>query len=157
MSSGLYVAYNAAVPTTAAMVKVSTGTAIKTLLQVTAPSTRQLTIVEWGITFDGSPAAIQCELINTTTVAGGTPTAVTPTVLTAGAPASLATAGWSPTTEGTVVATTRVFDHQILSTNNYKWESSLGRESIVDVSQVIRVRVTAAAAVNATCWIKWEE
>lgn len=152
-----YLAYNAAVPTTAAMVHVSTGTAIKTLLQITAPSTRRLTIVEWGITFDGSPSAIVTELIGTTTVAGGTPTAVVPTVLTPGAPAALAVAGFSPSTEGTVVATTRSFDYQKLSVNNYKWEWSLGREPILDVSQVLRVRVTAAAAVNAICWIRWEE
>jgi len=152
-----YKAYNAAVPTTAAMTAVATGTAIKTLLQVTAPSTRQLVIVSWGITFTGTPAAIACELINTTTVAGGTPTAVTPSIETPGGAASLATAGFSPGTEGTVVATCRVFDHQILSTNNYSYEFSLGREPILDVSQVLRVRTTSAASVNAICWIRWEE
>lgn len=152
-----YIAYNAAVPTTAAMVHVATGNAIKTLLQVTAPSTRQLTIVEWGITFDGAPSAIVTELINTTTVAGTGMTAVTPSVLTPGAPASVATAGWSPSAEGSVAATTRTFDYQKLSTNNYKWEWSLGREPILDVSQVLRVRVTAAVTVNAICWIRWEE
>lgn len=152
-----YIAFNAAVPTTAAMTAVSTGTAIKTLLQLTAPSTRQLTIVAWGITYTGAPSAIATELINTTTVAGGTPTAVTPSVLTPGAPVSVATAGFSPGSEGTVVATCRVFDHQILSTNNYSYEFSLGREPILDVSQVLRVRVTAAVAVNAICWIRWEE
>ena len=144
-----YIAFNAAVPTTAAMTAVSTGTAIKTLLQ--------LTIVAWGITYTGAPSAIATELINTTTVAGGTPTAVTPSVLTPGAPVSVATAGFSPGSEGTVVATCRVFDHQILSTNNYSYEFSLGREPILDVSQVLRVRVTAAVAVNAICWIRWEE
>lgn len=157
MSGDLYIVYNAAVPTTAAMVHVSTGTAIKTLLQVTAPSVARLTIVQWGITFDGSPAGIVCELINTTTVAGGSPTAVTPTILTDGAPASQATAGFSPSTEGTVVATTRTLDYQKMSTNNYKWEWSLDSQPIVKASDVLRVRVTAAAAVNAICWISWKE
>jgi hypothetical protein len=152
-----YIAFNAAVPTTAAMTAVATGTAIKTLLQVTAPSTRRLTVVRWGITFTGSPSAIQVELIHTTTVAGGSPTAVTPTILTDGAPASLATAGFSPSSEGTVVATTRVFDTQILSTNNYSYEFSLGREPILPVSGVLRVRTTSAASVSATCWVAWEE
>lgn len=152
-----YLVYNAAVPTTAAMTHVSTTTSLKTMLQVTAPSTRQLTIVEWGLAVDGAPNAIVCELINTTTVAGGTPTSVTPTPLIPGTPASLATAGFSPATEGTVVATTRMFDYVKLSTNGYKWEWSLGREPILDASQVLRVRVTAAAAVNMICWIRWEE
>src|SRR5829696_1689257 len=105
------------------MVPVATGTAIKTLLQGTAAASRRLMIIEWGITFDGTPAAVQCELIQTTTVAGGTPTAVTPTLVDAG-DAALSTWGFSPATEGTVVATTKVYDSQILSTNNYQkvWE-----------------------------------
>jgi hypothetical protein len=153
----MYIAYNAAVPTTAAMVHVSTGTAIKTLLQLTAPAAPRITVVEWGITFDGAPSAIVCELIETTTVAGTGMTAVTPTPLTDGAPASLVTAGFSPSAEGTVAATTRTFDYQKLSVNNYKWEWSLGREPIIKVSSVLRVRVTATAAVNAICWIRWTE
>lgn len=157
MAQPQYIAYNAAVPTTAAPVHVATGTAIKTLLQLTAPSTKQLNIVQWGISVDGSPNAVVCELINTTTVAGTGMTAVTPTVLTPGAPAALGVAGWSPSAEGTVAATTRTFDYVKLSSNAYKWEWSLGREAILDVSQVLRVRVTAAVSVNAICWIQWEE
>ena len=148
--------FNAAVPTTAAMVKVSTGTAIKTLLQGTAAATRRLMIIEWGITFDGTPAAIQCELIQTTTVAGGTPTAVVPAMVDA-SEATLSTWGFSPATEGTIVATTRVYDSQILSTNNYQKVWELGQEPIVAPSQVIRVRVLAAAAVNALCWVRVAE
>lgn len=153
----LYSAYNTAVPTTAAGTVVSTGTAIKTLLQLTCPSGTQAYIVEWGISFDGNPSAIKTELINTTTVAGGTPTAVTPAVLTPGGPVSKLTAGFSPTTEGTVVATCRVFDYQLLSTNTYVKQWPLGYEPVLDVSQVVRVRVTAAVAVNAICYIVWRE
>lgn len=151
-----YVVFNAALPTTAAMVKVSTGTAIKTLLQGTAASTRQMRLVEWGITFDGTPAAIQCELIQTTTVAGGTPTAVTPTLFDA-SDAALSTWGFSPATEGTIVATTRIYDSQILSTNNYQKVWELGQEPVVAASQVVRIRVIAAAAVNALCWVRFVE
>jgi hypothetical protein len=151
-----FIVFNAAVPTTAVMVPVSTGTAIKTLLQGTAASSRRLMIVEWGITFDGTPAAVQCELIQTTTVAGGTPTAVTPTLLDA-ADAALSTWGFSPATEGTVVATTRVYDSQILSTNNYQKVWELGAEPVVAASQVIRIRVDAVTAVNALCWIRFAE
>jgi len=152
-----YIAYNAAVPTTAAMSPVATGTSIKTLLQLTAPSTRQLLILEWGISFDGNPSAIKTELINTTTVAGGTPTAVTPSVLTPGGPPSLATAGFSPSSEGSVVATCRVFDNPVLSANTYVKQWPLGYEPVVDVSQVVRIRVTAAVTVNALCYIAWRE
>lgn len=151
-----YLVFNAAVPTTAVMTKVSTGTAIKTLLQGTAASTRRVAIIEWGITFDGSPAAIACELIQTTTVAGGSPTAVVPTLVDS-SDAALSVWGFSPTSEGTIVATTRVYDSQILSTNNYQKVWELGSEPIVAASQVIRIRVHAAAAVNALCWVRFAE
>lgn len=153
----LYQAFNAVPPTTAVMTSVATGTAIKTLLQLTAASTGQLIIVAWGISFSGTPSAIPVELIHTTTVAGGSPTAVTPTILTDGAPASAATAGHSPTSEGSIVGTTRVFDSAILTTNTYAWEWSLGREPIVPVSGVLRIRTSSAATVNALCWIRWAE
>lgn len=153
----LYRVYNAAVPTTAVMTAVSTGTSIKTLLQVTAPSAPRITLVKWGIEFDGAPSAIRAELINTTTVAGGSPTAVTPTVMRDGSPPSLCTAGFSPSSEGSIVATCKVFDTHILSANSFAYEWSLGREVVLGASQVVRIRVLAAAAVNAICFLEYEE
>jgi hypothetical protein len=54
-------------PTTAAPAPVTTGTAIKTLLQIATPSTEDIAIVAWGIDFDGTAAAapIKVELIDT--------------------------------------------------------------------------------------------
>ena len=54
-------------PTIAAQAVVTTGTAIKTLLQVKASATTTFKIKEWGISFDGSAAAtpIKCELLET--------------------------------------------------------------------------------------------
>lgn len=152
-----YIVYNSAVPTTACMTLVATGTTIKTLLQLTAASTRRFTVVKWGIEFTGTPAAIQVELIHTTTVAGGSPTAVVPTILTDGAPAALTTAGFSPTSEGSVAATCRVLDSHVLSSNTFVWEWSLGREAVIPVSGVLRVRVIAAVTVNALCFVQFEE
>src|SRR5690242_19001520 len=126
--AALYKVYNAAVPTTAAMVSVASGTAVKTLLQLTAPSTNDIQIVSWGIDFDTVPTAlVKCELINTTTVAGTGATAVIPTPV-ADAGASASTAGFSRSAEGTVVATTRVFDYKSMWSNCYAWEWSQGRE-----------------------------
>jgi hypothetical protein len=58
---------NTAMPTTAAPVPVTTGTAIKTLLQIATPATEDMVVVAWGITFDGTAAAapIKCELVQT--------------------------------------------------------------------------------------------
>lgn len=153
----LYKVYNAAVPTTAAMASVASGTALKTLLQLTAPSTNDLVIVAWGIDFDTVPTAVvKAELINTTTVAGTGATAVTPTPV-ADAGASSATAGFSPTAEGTVVATTRVFDQKNLWSNSYAWEWSLQREPELQASNVLRVRVTTATTINCLTWIMYVE
>lgn len=156
--SNLYRVMNAAVVTTAAPVSVASGTAIKTLLQLTAPSTNDLTIISWGIDFDTVPtAAVKVELINTTTVAGGTPTAVVPTPIADAGAASGATAGFSPATEGTVVATTRTLDYKTLWSNSYAWEWSQGREPELAASQVLRVRVTTSVTINALCWILYDE
>src|SRR3972149_369731 len=69
----LYLLPNGPMPTTAAQAVVTTGTAIKTMLQVklNASATGRAKVVEWGISFDGSTAAtpIKCELLTTGAVA----------------------------------------------------------------------------------------
>lgn len=166
MAEKLYQAYNGVAPTTAAQVAVTTGTAIKTLLQLSTPSTRGISIVEWGISFDGSAAAtpIKCELFGCTGAATVTtlnaadmvklsvPTGEA-TVLTLGT----ANSGFTASSEGTV-ANCRMFDCAFVApTNQYVKQWPLGREPTCDVSTFVRVRVTAAAAVNAYCWIAWSE
>lgn len=162
--ANLYIAANGASPTTAAQVPVATGTSIKTLLQIATPATENLKVVEWGISFDGSAAAtpIRVELLQTD-VAATTGTSLTPTIYTPdSAPASLCVGGtaatcFSPTVEGTITAT-RVFDVQFIApTNQYVKQFPLGREPAVPVSKFLRVRVTAAASVNAYCYVVWEE
>lgn len=157
-----YIVFNGVTPTTAAQVVVTTGTAIKTLLQVATPATTGITIIEWGISFDGSAAAtpIKCELLQTDVAA--TVTSATPTIWGTDTTASLcvggtAATGYTGSAEGTITAT-RVFDAQLLAPTNQYWKQfPLGREPIVPVSKFLRVRVTAAAAVNAYCYIAWEE
>ena len=159
----VYMAANGVNPTTAALVPVTTGTAIKTMLQVATPATFGLTIVAWGISFDGFVAAlpIRCELLQTDVAA--TVTSVTPTKW--GNPndqASLcvggaAATGHTATVEGTIAATS-IFDVQFVApTNQYVYEFSLGREAVVPPSKFLRIRSTAAAAVNAYAWIRWSE
>ena len=161
--ANLYIAANGASPTTAAQVVVTTGTSIKTLLQVATPSTENLKIIEWGISFDGSAAAtpIKVELLQTDVAA--TVTSLTPTVYSPdNAPASLcvggtSATGYTATAEGTITAT-RMFDVQLIApTNQYVKQFPLGREPLVPVSKFLRIRVTAGAAVNAYCYIVWEE
>lgn len=162
----LYWAANGAAATTAALTPITTGTAIKTLLQVATPSTRSIKVVEWGISFDGSTAAtpIRCELIQTdvaATVTAHVAAGVQP-YTDPNAPASLMTLGTSATgytasAEGTIAAT-RTGDVQLVPpTTLYVKQWPLGREFAVPISKFLRVRVTAAAAVLAYCYIVWEE
>jgi hypothetical protein len=155
--SSLYIAYNGPNPTTAAIPVIATGTAIRTLLQISTPSTRQISVVEWGISFDGSPSAIKAELIQTDVAAGVMP------YNNSGAAASLVTLGTGNTgfwvsgmAEGSTTVT-RVFDTQILSTNTYVKQWPLGLEPEVAVSKFLRVRVTGAVSVGAICYIVWKE
>lgn len=166
MPEKLYQAYNGAGPTTAAQVPVTTGTAIKTLLQLATPSTESLYIVEWGISFDGSAAAtpIRCELLTCTGAAtvtafgAGDITQLTDPL----GPASLVTlgtsaSGFTASAEGTP-ATVDVIDAQFVApTGQYIKQFPLGREPTCAISRFVRIRVTAAAAVNAYAYVIWGE
>lgn len=161
-----YITFNGANPTTAALAPVTTGTAIKTLLQIATPSTRPLCVVEWGISFDGSTAATpgKIELIQTD-VAATVTAAVAAGVMPhndPNAPASLVTlsttaTGYTATSEGTTTVT-RVLDYQLIApTGQYVKQFPLGREPAVPISKFLRVRVTFGAAVNAVTYVVWEE
>lgn len=166
MAAKLYKAFNGPSPTTAAQVAVTTGTAIKTLLQIATPSTEMLRVVEWGISFDGSAAAtpIKVELIDTD-VAATVTAHVAAGLVKVNAPndvASLMTlgtaaTGYTASAEGSITAS-RVLDAQLIApTAQYVIQYPLGREPEVAVSRFLRVRVTAGAAVNALCFVTWEE
>jgi hypothetical protein len=151
-------------PTTAAQAVVTTGTAIKTLLQIKPFNICR--IVEWGISFDGSSAdtPIKCELLDTGTVFG-TVTAsadadVTKMEGTAQAVASVAgltlgtsATGYTCTSEGTITSV-RMFDAQLVApTNQYIKQFPLGKEPICIIGNAVRIRVTAGTAVNAYCYM----
>jgi hypothetical protein len=162
----LYKAFNGPSPTTAALAKVTTGTAIKTLMQIATPSTESLRIVEWGISFDGSAAAtpIEVELIDTN-VAATVTAFVAADIVKLNAPNDVGTlmtlgtaaSGYTSTAEGTITSA-RLLDYQLIApTGQYIIQYPLGREPAVAASRFLRIRVTAPAAVNAVAYICWEE
>lgn len=162
----LYFAANGARPTTAALTPVTTGTSIKTLLQIATPSTRGIKVVEWGISFSGFAAAapIRCELIDTdvaATVTAHVAAGVQP-YNDAGAPASLMTlgttaTGYTSSSEGSITASRYGDVQQISPAGSYMRQWPLGREFVVGVSRFLRVRVTAPVAVDAYTYLVWEE
>jgi len=161
-----YTAWNGAAPTTAALVPVTTGTAIKTLLQIATPSTLELEVVQWGISFDGTTfgAKIRCELIETDVAATVTAHGATGIVRVTDPPglASQVTLGTTATGftasgEGTTTAS-RLLDYQLVDQSSaYSYTWSLGNYPIIAASKFLRVRVTATAAVNAAAFVTWQE
>lgn len=163
----LYTIYNAPMPTTAGIVAVTTGTAIKTLLQIKPFNVCR--IVEWGVSFDGSAAAtpVKVELIDTGTVFGTVTASADADVMKMdgdeGAVASVAgltlgtsATGYTCTSEGSITAT-KIFDAQFVApTNQYLKQFPLGREPKCKIGNAVRIRVTAGAAVNAICYMVLE-
>jgi hypothetical protein len=156
---------NGAMPTTAAPVKVTTGTAIKTMLQVKLASGVTGKVVEWGISFDGSAAAtpIECELVETGTVFATVTASVAADITrlnpleqdptTAYIVVGTTATGYTSTGEGSTTAT-REMDFQLVApTNQYVKQFPLGREPIVNAASALRIRVTAGTAVNCYCYV----
>lgn len=160
---------NATGVTTAAPVKQPTGTTVRTMLQV-LNADYPLSVVEWGISFDGYSAAtpVECELLTTGTVA-----ATMTTALAAGDLApfnqealsnvvsnmgfTLSTTGTSfsstTTTEGSIT-TSRQGDAQLVApTNQYVKQFPLGQGFYVPATSVLRIRVTTATTVSAYCYV----
>jgi hypothetical protein len=163
----LYLIANGPMQTTAAFAPVTTGTAIKTLLQVEPSATVVAKIKEWGISFDGSAAAtpIKVELIETDVAATVTASATADitkldgNALSGGNPVTnliqvgTANTGYTSSSEGTITAV-RNFDLQLVApTNQYVKQFPLGLEPVIQVSKFARIRVTAPAAVNAYCYM----
>lgn len=161
----LYLFANGASPTTAAQVVVTTGTTIKTLLQMKGVTAVQFKVVEWGISFDGSAAAtpIKCELLETGTVFATVTAAVAADIVKYDNPnnptsttyfsVGTAATGYTATAEGTITAS-RMFDVQLVApTNQYVKQFPLGREPMVNADSALRIRTTAGTAVNAYCYV----
>lgn len=157
-----YKIYNGAMPTTGMFPAVTTGTAIKTMLQVATPATRQLQIVSWGYTLNGPPNGA-IELIQTdvaATVTAHVPSGVQP--LDPNAPASLVTlgtgaTGYTATVEGAITAA-RLFDEGILTATNqglwkYDYQFLPSEAAIVPVSKFLRVRCLMGSAVNMITYV----
>lgn len=157
-------------PTTAAQQSVTTGTAIKTMLQIATPSTRQIQLIAWGFTIDDVPGADGVvELLQTdvaATVTAHVASGVQP--LDPNAPASMMTlstsgTGYTASAEGSTTAA-RVFDAVSLSsttgesglTYSYQWMPD--ERPIVAVSRFLRVRATTpTTAVDMRTFIVWDE
>jgi len=167
-----YLVYNAAMATTAAQASVSTGTTIKTMLQVATPATRQIEVLSWGYTSDDVPGADGViELLQTdvaATVTAHVASGIQP--LDPNGVASLCIGGTTATGftasgEGSITAT-RMFDVVSLSTTSaeaapflsYVRDFMPDERPVIPISKFLRVRVTCpTTAIDLRCWIVFRE
>lgn len=166
-----YITWNGPAPTTAAQQSVTTGTAIKTMLQLATPSTRQIQLISWGFSIDDPPGADSVvELLQTdvgATITQHVASGIQP--LDPNAPASLldisstTKTGYTSSNEGTVTAT-RVFRAVSLSSVSgesplvYEYQWMPDERPIVAVSKFLRVRATTpTTAVDMRCFIVFDE
>lgn len=163
----LYKIFNGPAPTTASQVAVTTGTTIKTLLQVKPGATQVMRLIEWGFSGDASAAATPgivelcvTDVAATVTahvaagihkydsaaLAGGDPTTNLFSVGTT-------STGYTASAEGTVGAVRQSDVQLIAPTNQYVFQFPLGREFIVNPAEFMRIRVKFGAAINAICYV----
>jgi hypothetical protein len=171
MAEKTYAVMNGAAPGVASAAPITTGTAIKTMIQLaTNTTTPAIRYVEWWVEFDGSTAAtpIKVELMRHTTAPQTTLTAyVTADIARVNDPnapvSSLqlgaALSGYSNTTTEVTPTGTPVSleTHFVPPTSGIYVQFPLGREPEVQVSAFSRVRTTAGAAVNCYAGLMWAE
>lgn len=154
-------------PTTAARVAVTTGTTIKTMLQLKPFNSGK--IIAWGWSGDASAAATpgKVELIETGTVFGTVTASADADAkpLSANEDAAMSVAGltlgtsatgYTCTSEGTITAVKTFDTQQLPPTGPYIYQFPLGQEPKLIIGQCYRIRNHFAAAINAICWIEVE-
>lgn len=168
----LYKAYNGPGPTSAQQLAVTSGTSIKTMLQLATPATADLKIKAWGITHDGhaSCTSFSAELITHAT-GGATVTAYSAgdiTALNAEATdlasnvviSSTTNGGYTSTNEQTLTAVDVLDSVYLVPTtaDRHIMQWPLGEWPVMAISRWLRIRVTAAGnATNVRCWVEWGE
>lgn len=164
-----YLFANGPMQTTSAFVKVTTGTSIKTMLQMKGAIPYE--IVEWGWSFDGSAAATpgMVELVETGTVFGTVTAYATADITRLDAAALLfgdptassvvfnvgtSTGGYTCTSEGSIIAVRNLAGPQLgAPTNEFIQQFPLGYRPYVQHANALRIRATFGTAVNMACYV----
>lgn len=163
----LYTVLNGAVSGAAAAVPVTTGTALKTMIQIATSANTAIRIKQWWAEFDGSVAAtpVRVELLRHT---GGPVTTLTAynaadvaKVNDPNAPASdiqlgAALSGWAASAEVTPTTVSDLETHFVPPTGGILIQYPLGQEPEIQVSAFARLRTTVGVAVNAYTGITFE-
>lgn len=131
----------------------------ESVLELSTTSAQRIKIKEWWVEFDGVTATA----VPVKVEAGRFTAAVT--TATTGTAIKLDPADGTPVTvvkhtvsaEGAGAPETGNITHRIPPTSGYHYIAPLGQELVVAVSSFWRIRVNAAAVVNVTAGVIWEE
>jgi hypothetical protein len=148
----------------AAPVPVTTGTAIKTMIQLSTPATADVAIVEWSWEGDGFAAAapgvvdLQFHSGAATVTAHVAADIKKYSVNDVASLMTLGTAngGYTASAEGTATAMFNV-PHQVPPTAGFYVQYPQGREPKIAASSFCGLRNKFGTAINAICSVAWEE
>jgi hypothetical protein len=135
-----------------------TAATAKSVFELGSSATDRCKIKEWWVEFDGVNAAntpVKVE-VGRFSAAVTTATGATASKYDAADGTASGTAKTNTTVEGAGTASD-VFIHRIPPTSGIYVQYPLGQELVVAVSTFFRVRCTAAAGVNVTVGVTWEE
>lgn len=141
----------------------SAATGAKTALNVIAGANQAISIVEWGVSFDGvtsSAVPATVELCQSTQAGAGTSAASAPAIVQVGGRAITAqpTTGHNYTAEPTTLTTIEQFFVPQFMGMLVK-QYPLGQEPDTDLSggtvKALAIRVTTSATVNVLCYIRF--
>jgi hypothetical protein len=160
----LYMAVPRATSAPFDIVEVATTTALKTVLQIGIPSTTDIRVHAWSISFDGiaaGDAPINASLVDTAT-ASTAGTSLTPeTWEVTGGVASLCVGGTALTaynlTSPTETAVRFLDAQEVHPQTGYTVFFPESRHPAVKASRFLKIRTLAAVTVNCIPWILYEE
>lgn len=130
----------------------------KTIAELGVSSTNRIKVVAWSVTFDGVTAsAVPVKIeVGRFSAAVTTASAYTANKIDPADGAATVTAKNSATAEGAGTASD-VEIYRVPPTGGFVMQFPLGREWVMPVSTFWRIRCTAAAGVNVTFTVTWEE
>lgn len=162
----IYLLANGPMQTTAAFATVTTGTSIKTMLQIKPSATIQAKILEWGFSFDGT-AGGKIELIETDVAATVTAfvaadiTKLDSDALMGGDPTTnliqvgTTSSGYTSSGEGSITSVRNLDLPLTLTTGaTFAKQFPLGQEPVLQINKFGRIRVTFGTAANFYCYMK---
>jgi hypothetical protein len=131
----------------------------ETILELATGASDRAKVVSWWVEFDGVTSTAIPAKVEAGRFSAAVTTATTGTAgkYDNGGPAPTATVKHTVTTEGAGTPEAGLETHRVHPQGGLLVQYPLGRELILAVSSFFRIRVTAAAGVNVTGGIVWEE